>query len=103
MSECKHHDICGLDAEPETDLCILHSENPDKDQEAFAKALEAHCADEEKMHNFAVKVPPPGPVNHERQEKSGNHEEIGHAERSGEGNNLMHPAFAASGYFNAER
>ena len=38
MSDCTYHHICGLpdDADPEVQLCILHSHNPDKDTQAFA-------------------------------------------------------------------
>jgi len=44
MSECLHHNICGLsdEADPEAQLCILHSKHPDKNIQAFSEALEAH-------------------------------------------------------------
>ncbi|MCX5734254.1 MAG: pentapeptide repeat-containing protein [candidate division NC10 bacterium] len=46
MSNCKHFAICGLtdEADPEAGLCILHSQKPDKAQEAFRKALDSHRA-----------------------------------------------------------
>lgn len=45
MPPCKHHEICGRDAlgGPEGDaLCILHSEDPEKDKKAFWVAFEEH-------------------------------------------------------------
>jgi uncharacterized protein YjbI with pentapeptide repeats len=41
---CKHFEVCGLyaDADPEASLCILHSEDPEKDKQAFGEALETH-------------------------------------------------------------
>lgn len=61
MPECKYHLICGLsdEADPEAGLCILHSENPEKDKEEFDKALAAHRENES---NF-VSMVFPGPVN----------------------------------------
>ena len=49
---CKHSEVCDLyaDADPEANLCILHSENPEKDKQAFAEALEKHR--QEKGDNF---------------------------------------------------
>ena len=47
MPPCKHHEICGREAlgGPEGDeLCILHSENPQKDREAFREAFEEHVS-----------------------------------------------------------
>ncbi len=45
MALCKHHQICGRDANPNTEdgLCILHSPNPEKDKTAFDNALTEHC------------------------------------------------------------
>lgn len=44
MPNCKHHEICGLsdDADPKAGFCILHSQDPGKEEETFAAALEAH-------------------------------------------------------------
>lgn len=43
MPKCKYHEVCGLDAlEYEEKLCILHSRIPDKDNDVFKKAFEAH-------------------------------------------------------------
>ena len=42
MSNCKHYAICGLDSIQGEDFCILHSQNPEKDEEEFDKALAAH-------------------------------------------------------------
>ena len=44
MPKCKHHEICGRDADESAGdgLCILHSRNPDKDETAFDKALAEH-------------------------------------------------------------
>jgi|GEM_PF-3888090 len=43
-TKCKLFEVCGLnaDADPEAGLCILHSKDPGKDKNAFAKALERH-------------------------------------------------------------
>ncbi len=45
MHPCKHHEVCGLSDEAglEESLCILHSKDPEKDKQAFAAALDAHC------------------------------------------------------------
>ena len=47
MPCCKYHDICGLpdDADHESQLCVLHSQNRTKDRQAFAKALDTHRKD----------------------------------------------------------
>jgi uncharacterized protein YjbI with pentapeptide repeats len=50
MPQCKHYEICGLDANPGEDLCILHSQHPDKDRSAFDEFLAAHR--EKNGHNF---------------------------------------------------
>jgi uncharacterized protein YjbI with pentapeptide repeats len=44
MANCRFHEICGLDADENSGdgLCILHSEKPDKDKEAFDQAFEGH-------------------------------------------------------------
>lgn len=44
MGKCEHHEICGRDADENTGdgLCILHSRNPEKDKEAFDRALVEH-------------------------------------------------------------
>lgn len=42
MPPCKHHEICGRDALQGECLCILHSQNPDKDKNAFDEALVDH-------------------------------------------------------------
>ena len=44
MPRCKHYKICQREREAlyENGFCILHSEDPDKDQEAFNKALKEH-------------------------------------------------------------
>ena len=39
---CAYYETCGLNAQPGSDECILHSTSPNKDKEAFAEALEAH-------------------------------------------------------------
>ncbi len=46
MAKCAHFEVCGIEADtiPEGGHCILHAENPDKDQDAFAEALETHLA-----------------------------------------------------------
>jgi hypothetical protein len=43
MAKCKRYDICGLNADADSEgLCILHSANPDKDKKAFAEEFEEH-------------------------------------------------------------
>jgi uncharacterized protein YjbI with pentapeptide repeats len=42
MPQCKHYKICGLDVNPGEDLCVLHSQDPEKDKDAFEQALAAH-------------------------------------------------------------
>ena len=41
---CRYHEICGLILEPgsESDKCILHSDDPNKDKQAFQNAIETH-------------------------------------------------------------
>ena len=43
-TRCKYHEICGLnaDADPQAGLCILHSEDPNKDKKEFEIKLEEH-------------------------------------------------------------
>ena len=43
-NKCKHHNICGLPAEAnsENTLCILHSTDPKKDEQRFLKTLNEH-------------------------------------------------------------
>ena len=58
---CKHHEICGLSADislPPEDTCILHSEYPDKPQEAFDNALESHRQNNEKGRDFSFMIFP---------------------------------------------
>ncbi len=52
MPECKHYKICRRNAEENTEegLCILHSRDPEKDEEAFEQALASHR--EENGDNF---------------------------------------------------
>ncbi len=50
MPRCEHYEICGLDANPGEDLCILHSQHHNKDRSAFYEALAAHR--EKNGHNF---------------------------------------------------
>jgi len=50
MPKCKYHEICGLDGNTEEDLCILHSQDPEKDREKFDKALAGHR--QKNGHNF---------------------------------------------------
>jgi hypothetical protein len=46
MAACNHADVCGRDALDGHDgQCILHSENSEKDAEAFKEALEEHQAE----------------------------------------------------------
>jgi uncharacterized protein YjbI with pentapeptide repeats len=56
MSQCEHYEICGLDANPGEDLCILHSHHPDKDISDFDEALAAHR--DKNGHNFQYFVFP---------------------------------------------
>jgi uncharacterized protein YjbI with pentapeptide repeats len=58
MPECKHYKICRRDAEENTEegLCILHSQDPEKNKEEFDKALAAHRENNE--HNFKCFVFP---------------------------------------------
>jgi uncharacterized protein YjbI with pentapeptide repeats len=44
MPQCKHFAVCGLERQSNTtrDMCILHNTDPEKDQEAFTKALMEH-------------------------------------------------------------
>ncbi len=44
MGNCKYYEICGLsgEADPNEGLCILHYKNPEKDEKAFAYALNTH-------------------------------------------------------------
>jgi uncharacterized protein YjbI with pentapeptide repeats len=44
MAQCIYHKFCGRDGgeDIEEDLCILHSENPEKDRVDFGAALAAH-------------------------------------------------------------
>lgn len=62
MAQCKHHEICGLDAVEDADgegLCILHSKNPEKDKKAFSTALYKHRS---KTGDFSYVVFPGGTV-----------------------------------------
>jgi len=57
VDKCEHHDICSRDAlEGHNGLCILHSENSQKDTAEFKRVLEKHQA----MHgpNFEKMVFP---------------------------------------------
>jgi hypothetical protein len=56
MAECKYHYICGLTDEydPEAGLCILHSHQPQKDQQAFAAALATHREGKGDQFGFMV-------------------------------------------------
>jgi hypothetical protein len=58
MSECKYHEISGLDVKNDSaeGLCILHSTDPAKDTKAFTKALIIHRA--RHGDNFALFVFP---------------------------------------------
>lgn len=44
MGNCKHYEICGLEALEGggEEQCILHSQAPDKDEDQFKKALATH-------------------------------------------------------------
>ena len=42
MAKCKHYKICGLEADPSTELCILHSKDPEKSLDTFNEALARH-------------------------------------------------------------
>jgi len=55
-TNCKHYDVCGLyaDADPEAGLCILHSEDPNKDEEDFAEALRKHREEKGDKFQFFV-------------------------------------------------
>ena len=57
----------------------------------------------EKVHDLAVEISPPVAVDDLRQEQTGDHEEVRHAERPREFDHRVHPAFAAGGGFDAER
>lgn len=54
MAQCKHHEICGRKAEDGDDFCILHSPNPEKDQQAFKQALAEHRQGREGEFNHFV-------------------------------------------------
>ena len=57
MGNCKHYKICGLEAlEGGEELCILHSQAPNKDKDKFNKALETHI--EKNSCNFRFIVFP---------------------------------------------
>lgn len=46
MAECEYHEICGREAlDGHNGRCILHSEDLNKDKEAFDSALEVHQAE----------------------------------------------------------
>ncbi len=60
MPKCKHHEVCGLDADADGEFCILHSQVPGKDRDAFERALAAHR--EKDGNNFQHFVFP-GPAN----------------------------------------
>ena len=53
MADCKHHKICGQNADGNTgeEMCILHSKAHDKDDELFDHALVEHR--EKNGDNFA--------------------------------------------------
>jgi len=53
---CEHSEICGRDSLNGEVMCILHSEDSEKDEEAFKKALEKHW--EEHGSNFRYFVFP---------------------------------------------
>ena len=53
MPNCKHYEICGLESIDSESLCILHSQNPKKDVNAFRDALEKHLQDQTRIaHDF---------------------------------------------------
>ncbi|MGO9570173.1 MAG: pentapeptide repeat-containing protein [Desulfomonilaceae bacterium] len=54
MPQCKHYEICGLDADPGEDCCILHSHDPEKDRNAFAEALAVHREKREGSYSHFV-------------------------------------------------
>ena len=58
MPNCKHFDICGLEAIDPEGLCILHSKDPQKDKEAFQKEL--HDRLNEKNYDFRLFYFPEG-------------------------------------------
>src|SRR3954447_25280428 len=62
MPQCKYYDICGRDRDEgtEEDLCILHSETPDKNKQAFDEALDTHRKEREGNFSFFVF---PGEIN----------------------------------------
>jgi uncharacterized protein YjbI with pentapeptide repeats len=64
MPQCKHYKICRRDAEENSEegLCILHSQDPEKNKGEFDKALAAHL-DGDNGHNFKCFVFP-GPANY---------------------------------------
>ena len=51
MAECRHYKICDLEADHSTELCILHSEDPEKPLDTFNEAFAKHC--EANGYNFA--------------------------------------------------
>ncbi len=53
MPECKHYKICGLDANPGEDFCILHSQHS-KDYGAFEEALAEHRKEENGNFRYFV-------------------------------------------------
>ena len=57
----------------------------------------------EEVHDLAVEIGAPVAVDDLRQEQAGDQEEVGHAERPGEFDDRVHPAFAAGGGLDAER
>ncbi|MCY1372261.1 hypothetical protein D9M69_594560 [compost metagenome] len=55
------------------------------------------------MYDLTIEIAPPWPVNDEAEKQAGDQEEVGHAERLGEGHDMMHPAFRACRLFHAQR
>ena len=60
MGKCKHSTVCGLEdaSQPDDYLCILHSNDPDKNRHAFETALNVHRQTKKRTTNFSHMVFP---------------------------------------------
>ena len=55
------------------------------------------------VQDLAIEIRTPVAIDHVRDEKSGDQEEVGHAERPSEGDDMVQPSFAAGSLFDAQR
>ena len=75
------------------------------DARCLERELDCHPEDIKisEVHDLAVQIGAPVAVDHVGKKQAGDHEEVGHAERLGERDHIVHPAFMTVGEFDAER